>query len=186
MLFLCDLRASAGNLVVCGLPVCIFPLVDFERNVMSLDYNVRSIGQHNSKVCWFACYRMLYSWKKVPDKKCWERLRAANVSLKQALYHASYSKARDALKLTSHRVGYLKTFDDFVYTIKTYGPMWCAGNFMNGSGHVILVTGVFPEKNEIRMIDPWQVHKGTTSEIRNFSWWKKNVFEITYACQTWK
>ena len=152
---------------------------------MSVEYKIHPIGQHNSQVCWIACYRMLNAWKKQADKLCYDRLKASKIPMDQALNITQWPKARNAMKLTSHTVSYLKQDDNLGYTLEKYGPMWCAGNFLNGSGHVILLSGYYPKNNTIRVIDPWKVHKGIKSEVWGMDWWRTNIKDAHAACQTW-
>ena len=152
---------------------------------MTVEYEVRPIGQHTPRVCWIACYRMLYAWKKQPDRLCYDRLVKSRIPMDQGLDIEHWPKARNAMRLTSFRVEYLSDFDNLYHVLKTYGPMWCAGDFSNRSGHAILLTGAYETNKRLRMIDPWQVHKGTNTEMRDFEWWKDNIKDAHAACQTW-
>ncbi|MFT7642508.1 MAG: hypothetical protein ACI9G1_004266 [Pirellulaceae bacterium] len=156
-----------------------------------VEYDVTPIGQFNTQTCWIACYRMLYAWNKVKDKtctdiKCYERLQKTGLNLTSQLLITEWRRPAAALKLFGYRVSSLRNFDTFQYIMSKCGPFWCAGDFIaGGGGHVILVTAAYGEDQRIRIIDPWQVHQGTTSELRDFSYWTKNIKNAPYAVQMW-
>lgn len=149
-------------------------------------HKVTPIGQHLSTVCWIACYRMLYQWKKLKDKQCYDRLNSTGVSLTKALDIGDWQKTGAALKLTGYSIASLKSdFEKFYYLVEKCGPLWCAGDFLKKEGHVILVTGVYEKHQEIDIIDPWEVHRGSDVLRREYKWWADCIKEAPWACQMW-
>ena len=153
----------------------------------SVNYAVPKIGQGNARCCWLACYQMLYAWKGRSRTEPHERARRSGVSTTSGLYEDQWGKARDAMWLTSYRVGHLKESADNLYEVlRKHGPMWCAGNFLQGSGHAIVVCSIDTESGAIRANDPYEIYNHPDADMRlTFSGWRKLVREMPFACQVW-
>jgi hypothetical protein len=149
------------------------------------NFDVPMIGQANSKICWLACYQMLYGYRKFSTSVPWDKAKAAGLSTTSGLYSDQWGKAREAMGFTSYRVGYLKeSYDNLIDILQKHGPMWCAGDFLaDGSGHAIVISGY--DSSKLRISDPFEIYKYQSYDYRTFAWWKKRVKELPFACQVW-
>lgn len=149
-------------------------------------FNVPMIGQANAKCCWLACYQMLYGWKGRSTGEPPSRASKAGISTTSGLYSDQWGKARNAMGLTSYRVGYLKeSFDNLTYVLDKCGPMWCAGDFLNGSGHAIVISGYNPDNQQLRVNDPYEIYKYHSYDYYTYNGWRAKVKELAFACQVW-
>jgi hypothetical protein len=39
--------------------------------------------------------------------------------------------------------------------LKQHGPYWVAGEFIKGRAHVKVIVGADPERNQVKLINPW-------------------------------
>ena len=148
------------------------------------NYDVPMIGQANSKCCWLACYQMLYGWQQRPTSEPAKRAQKVGISTQDALYSDQWAKARNAMGLTSFTVGYLTEEEDhLLHVLEKYGPMWCAGNFLNGSPHAVVISGYGDGK--LRINDPYEIYKYHSYNYMTWKGWRKLVKNLAFACQTW-
>jgi ABC-type bacteriocin/lantibiotic exporter with double-glycine peptidase domain len=148
------------------------------------NFDVPMIGQQNSKCCWLACYQMLYGWQKKSTSEPTTRAQSAGLSITEGLDSSDWAKARDAMGLTSYRVSYLtEQADNLINTLYRHGPMWCAGNFLNGSPHAIVISGYDGET--LRISDPFEIYKYYSYNWLTWSGWRKLVKNYPFACQVW-
>lgn len=89
--------------------------------------------------------------------------------------------------LISYRVGFLKeSFQNLVYILEKHGPMWCAGSFLFGGGHAIVISGFNPETQVLRINDPYLMYKYPGSyDFYTYSKWRDLIREMPFACQMW-
>jgi ABC-type bacteriocin/lantibiotic exporter with double-glycine peptidase domain len=149
------------------------------------NFNVPKIGQANSKICWLACYQMMYGYDKRSTSAVWDIARRAGLSTSEGLDSKKWGKARDAMGLTSYRVGWLKEdIDNLTHVLSKSGPMWCAGDFMpDGSPHAIVISGYDGEK--LRINDPYEIYKFDSYNWYTFGFWKSRVKDLPFGCQVW-
>jgi ABC-type bacteriocin/lantibiotic exporter with double-glycine peptidase domain len=149
------------------------------------NFSVPRIGQQNSKICWLACYQMMHGYQNRSTKAVWDIAKRAGLSTSDGLYSEQWGKARDAMGLTSYRVGYLKeNLDNLTDILSKHGPMWCAGDFLpDGSPHAIVISGY--DGSTLRINDPLEIATWDEYKWYTFAFWKKRVKELPYGCQVW-
>jgi hypothetical protein len=97
---------------------------------------------------------LLYGWQKRSTSDPTRKAQNAGISTQDALYANKWGKARDAMGLTSVRVSHLtESWDNLKAALETYGPMWCAGDFLQGSPHVVVISG-YDSDGKLRINDP--------------------------------
>lgn len=149
------------------------------------NFNVPMIGQANSRICWLACYQMMFGYQKRPTSDPWEIARRAGLSTSSGLDSDDWGKARDFMGLTSYRVGYLtEDAANLTDILSKHGPMWCAGDFLpDGSPHAIVISGY--DGSKLRINDPYEIY-----QYQSYSWltwdiWRKRVKALPFGCQVW-
>lgn len=148
------------------------------------NFSVPMIAQANSKICWLACYQMMYGWQKRPLSDPYVRAKNAGLSTSSGLYSEDWLKARQAMGFTSHRVDYLtSSADNLIHVLEKHGPMWCAGNFLQGDPHAIVISGYDGEK--LRISDPFEIYQFQSYNWMTWSGWRKLVKKLPFACQVW-
>ena len=150
-----------------------------------IEYDVPKIGQANSKICWLACYQMLYGWNGLAPKKAVERAIKAGLSTSSGLMSKDWHRARKAMGLTSYRVSYLKGYDGMVWVLRKHGPVWCAGDFLQGSGHAVVISALDLRTKTLRINDPYEIYKYGGYNYLTHDGWCKKVKDLPFACQVW-
>jgi len=147
--------------------------------------DVPKIGQANAKICWLACYQMMYGYQNRPINAVWDIAKRAKLSTSDGLYSEQWGKARDAMGLTSYRVGWLKEdVENLTQILSKSGPMWCAGDFLpDRSPHAIVISGYDGEK--LRINDPFEIYRFDSYNWYTFTFWKSRVNELPFGCQVW-
>lgn len=149
------------------------------------NFDVPLIGQQNSKCCWLAGYQMLYGWQKRPTSEPAKRAQKANISTQDALYSTKWCKARDAMGLTSIRVSHLtESWENLEEALERHGPMWCAGDFLQGSPHVIVISG-YDDSGKLRINDPYEIYLYHQYSYLTWKGWRKLVKNLAFAVQCW-
>jgi hypothetical protein len=84
-------------------------------------------------------------------------------------------------------VGYLKeSAENLLDILRTHGPMWCAGNFLQGSGHAVVICGFDAGADRLRINDPYEIYSfPDTTRWLTYGKWCKLVRETSFACQVW-
>ena len=150
-------------------------------------YPVPLIAQANSKCCWFACYQMIYGWKK--GRRASDvapKLAKAGISTNDALDISQWGRCASHLGMKGMRVSYIKgkaNFDNMVDVLDRWGPMWCAGDFLNGSPHAILISGWSRSSKTLRFIDPYELWRGNTHSDYGHTYWSALIKNSKFACQ---
>jgi len=147
--------------------------------------NVPRIGQSNSKCCWLASYKMLYAWKGRSTAEVATKLTDAGFSTTDALYEDQWQKAATALGLSGMRVSHLKGIAGMTWCLSTCGPIWCAGNFLQGSPHAVVISGFYSADNKLRINDPYEIYMYDSYSYITHAEWCKLVREAPFACQLW-
>ena len=149
------------------------------------NYDVPLIKQSNSKCCWYASFKMLYGWNNHDMSEVRKRLNKVNIYTDDALDISKWGTASRALGLKGMRVSHLSTYENLIDTLNRWGPMWCAGEFLEGSPHVIVLSGWNQKRKTVRFIDPYELWKsGTTSDYGHSYWWAR-IKNAEFACQQW-
>lgn len=147
---------------------------------------VPKIGQANSRICWLACYQMLYRWKGKSGADAVAKIQAAGFSTADALYEDQWGKAAAALGLTGMRVSYLQGLDGLAWCLGTCGPIWCAGDFgPGGSGHAVVISGLYRADSKLRINDPYEIYRYDSYNYMTHADWCKKVRVARFACQLW-
>ena len=122
------------------------------------NFAVPKIGQSNSKICWLACYQMMHGYDHRSTNAVWDIAKRAGLSTSDGLYSEQWGKARDAMGLTSYRVGWLREdVENLTQVLSKHGPMWCAGDFLpDYSPHAIVISGY--EDDKFRINDPYELY----------------------------
>src|SRR5512140_335757 len=116
--------------------------------------------QEDSATCWYACYRMMYSYagkSKGDLDKALETAGKLGIDIKAAklrgLLTKDYVHAAMALGLQAWIGTGTYTCDYLKWLLElTQGPLWVAGRWKSYC-HNILVYGV--GKDSVKVIDPW-------------------------------
>jgi hypothetical protein len=146
--------------------------------------DVPRIGQANSKCCWLACYQMLYKWKGKAASDVNKKLEAAGFSLTSALYQEQWGKAAYHLGLSGMGVGHLGSVENVEWCLAKCGPLWCAGDYLNGSPHAVVVSGIY-EDGKMRINDPYEIFKYDSYSYLTHSKWHQLLRKAKFACQLW-
>jgi hypothetical protein len=141
------------------------------------------IAQAHSKCCWLACYGMVYGWRAKPYSEVKKKIRDAGISTDDALYSDQWDTARRALGLKAIDPKPLDDLDLVSNYLVKYGPMWCAGDFLEGSGHVVLLSGIYYNKGLLRIHDPYTLAQ--TGEIDTMApgVWHRLLSKVDCSCQ---
>ncbi len=152
----------------------------------SYTWDVPLIRQENNKECWVVCYEMMYGYRKMVVSSVRQKLSAKGLDTKARLLPADYGKARDAVGLTSYRVGYLtESFDNFSYQLQKVGPLWCVGAFLETqsglAAHAIVVSGFKGER--LRINDPDYIYKNNDYDHMSYTEWCNKIAPLSFSCQ---
>lgn len=148
--------------------------------------DVPRIGQANSKICWLACYQMLYRWKGKAAHEVSDKIQKAGFSTSSGLYEEDWGKAAAVLGLSGMRVSHLKGFDNLAWCLGSCGPIWCAGNFApDGGGHAIVISGLYHADQKLRINDPYEIYRFDSYSYMTHDQWCKKVRVAPFACQLW-
>ncbi|HTN75170.1 MAG TPA: papain-like cysteine protease family protein [Pirellulaceae bacterium] len=152
-----------------------------------IKYSVTPILQNNSKCCWLACYQMLYTWNNQSASEVAPKIKAVGISTDEGLDISQWGTARTAVGLTGYRVSFLKEYANFVDIFTKHGPMWCAGNFLNGDPHAILIVGADPDSKRLRYLDPYKLWQngGEGYEYMMHDKWCTQIKAADFATQMW-
>ena len=149
-------------------------------------FAVPLIAQQNNKECWIVSYEMMYGYKKMPQSDVRTKLAAKGLDLTKTLVPADYSKARDAVGLTSYSVGYLKEWDNFASLLDKVGPLWCVGTFLTTStgqaAHALVVSG-YDGSQKLRINDPDYIYKNQDYDSMMYSDWCTKIAPLAFSCQ---
>lgn len=127
-----------------------------DKYVRAPQKNMQPEGQHTSAVCWYTCYRMMYSWKNWDRSKILSKLKAAGIDVEAAkktgLKLKDNKKAAQALDIRP--VGYGQPVK--VHNLKQllgYSPIWATGQWMGSGCHVVVIMGA--SEKFVEYFDPW-------------------------------
>ncbi|HMT09968.1 MAG TPA: papain-like cysteine protease family protein [Pyrinomonadaceae bacterium] len=152
--------------------------------------NVSPKNQTSTSCCWLTCLEMLFEWKNKDSSKILEKMDASPNLF--PYYMKDNGIAPGECKETAKMLG-LKWAGDGDFTgeilhgiLKSYGPVWVAGQWIPGYSHVIVVTGVDKDDGRIKIVNPWKNYDLSESP-RTVSWlnergtvWKTCPASIMY------
>ena len=144
------------------------------------------IVQSHSKCCWLACYGMVYGWKSKPYREVKKKIGDAGISMDDALYSDQWDKARKVLGLKAVDAGKLGDLKMVTHYMVNHGPLWCAGDFLDGSPHVVLVSGIFYGNESLRIHDPYKLAQpGGDIDTMGHKMWYRLLSKRACSCQMW-
>lgn len=152
-------------------------------------YDVPLIAQQNTKCCWFSAYQMIYGWNNFPISNVAAELAKAKISTKESLDISLWGRAAHFLGMKGIRVSYIKgkgKFENMVDVLNKWGPMWCAGDFLDGSPHAIIISGWSRHNQTLRFIDPYELWQGNEGSNYSHEYWSTLIKEAPFACQQLK
>ncbi len=153
----------------------------------SQKWDVPLMKQDNSNECWITSYEMMYGYKKMPIGDVRTKLSAKGLDLTKRLLPPDYGKARDAVGLTSYRVGYLtESWDNFASLLAKVGPLWCVGAFLTTrsglAAHCMVVSG-FDGSQKLRINDPDYIWKNANYDNMTYTDWCTKIAPLAFSCQ---
>jgi ABC-type bacteriocin/lantibiotic exporter with double-glycine peptidase domain len=130
---------------------------------------VLHIKQERSNSCWHAAARMLFGYKRYacthPLPKLWDKdegLQADEfIRLARSLGLVTMSRVRQSYDWTFLRD-----------RLKSYGPLWVAGQW-NGPNHIVVITGV-DVSGKVYVNDP----AFPSPVVRNIGWFNDKIDKI--------
>ena len=142
------------------------------------------IPQVHSKCCWLACYGMVYGWKGKPYWEVKKKIAGAGISMNDALYSDQWDKARSALGLKSVAAAQLGDLKMVTHCLVNHGPLWCAGDFLKGRPHAVLVSGIYYGNESLRIHDPYKLAlPGGDIETMGHKMWYRLLSKRAFSCQ---
>jgi hypothetical protein len=128
--------------------------------------DVKAINQPTRAACWYACFQMLFQWKndkgdKTKDPAAILGMMDKSPNLYPYLMKDSWGIDASECREAARYLGLKASGDGEIYAeyleegLKTYGPVWIAGNWGSGS-HVIVITACTAADGTIRYINPYQ------------------------------
>lgn len=168
-----------------------------KKEKVSVASKVKVVPQASNRICWLACYKMMYSYKNKPMGKVEDKLRDGGVLPKDAkevgkpmirgLLDEEFAPAGKALEMGALNTAALKDLGQLRGVIKDFGPVWTAIIKDGGGKHVIVITGVDEETKQIEIIDPW--YESHESEVKamwvSHAGMKPAFRNLLYSAQVW-
>ena len=120
---------------------------------------VMNIPQSTPATCWLACLKMIYVWKGRSADEPYEKLNADPNIFPDEWLSLGVSPDNCLTIAKSLGLGHAGDGDaDITYlaaALKQHGPYWVAGEFIPGRAHVKVVGGAGPERNQVKLVNPW-------------------------------
>ena len=126
-------------------------------------------GQFTATTCWFASYRMLYSWKHADEKTIPNKITGAGLDFKamtvRGIFPEELVKAGTALGMAGRAASAVRDYDLDTWSARltAFGPHWVATQKV-GIGHAIVVYGVDKEMKQLHVYDPYNRFQPGTVE----------------------
>lgn len=146
-------------------------------------------GQPNTKTCWYACYAMMYGWKRKSIDELRQNLSGAGYDLGRLLSRGldqdEYGKVCHAAGLRDVlRVGALAwTLGDVAHRLSVWGPIYVASTKYNG--HAMVLYGVDGKLGNLIMADPYTTgeYSDAHNEYYTLDGFKQIIQPVPYALQ---
>ena len=118
------------------------------------------INQPTSSTCWLACMQMLFVWK---GKDADDVLRKLNADpdifpdywVQNGVSPANCLQIARSLGMGCAGDGEIDG-NVLARALTAHGPYWVAGEWIKGSPHVIVITGVNPATGRVKLVNPWK------------------------------
>jgi hypothetical protein len=160
-----------------------------DKYILSLP--MEGYGQPNSKTCWYACYAMMYAWKKRNVSELDQNLSNAGYKLSEiksrGLEDSEYGKVahavgtRDVLRISALNW----SLDDVVDRLQRWGPIFLCTMELGG-GHAMLLYGVDLKLGNLIVADPYTTGADFTSahnEYFSLEKFRGTIQPVDYALQ---
>ena len=154
-------------------------------------HSMPKVGQHNTKTCWVAAYRMVYAWKHhtrdtatvLAEAK--KKLKEADLDTESELYPENFEKAAIAIGIWPMATKSMRDYEQFLWCIER-SPIWCVGTF-SGGPHAVVVSGIRKERKILTLNDPWEIAtQGTDAKTEMFhDKWSETIADFKASCQMW-
>ena len=158
----------------------------FFDDIVSI-WNAFYVPQKAPTTCWKAGYEMMIRYKG-GDPKLTDSLPNHAQMVQRGIMDSEFSDCAKHIGLGTVSHSWFQQFNNMVHAIRSWGPVWCSGFFLEGKKHIIVVKGVNIDDQEIEYNDPWRAFTGALpkSTWRPFSWFAKNVNPVAGSCQVWE
>lgn len=160
-----------------------------EKYVLPLP--MQGFVQPNTVTCWYACYAMMYAWKKIDVAKLDENLVAAGYELSdiknRGLQDYEYGKVahavgtRDVLRVSAANW----SLDDVIDRLKRWGPIFLCTK-ERGGGHAMVLYGVDSMFSRLIVADPYSTgsdYGSAHTEWFELQQFKDTIQPVEYALQ---
>jgi hypothetical protein len=120
------------------------------------------------------------------ERDIWTYGQANGLQVEQMPYSAK------AIGLIGYSATTLQDEDKFLSILKTYGPIWCAGNFISATGlHAVLAVGIEKQRvgASIHVIDPYGTYNTawqSTTYQRLLTDFYKALNKDPFSAQIWQ
>ena len=161
--------------------------MDQEKFMLPLE--LQGKGQENPRICWYACYKMMYAWKNKSAYELDHRLTAAGYDLdelkKHGLLDNEYRKmaravgTRDVLRSSALNW----SLEDIIDRLQRWGPIFLST--MELGGHAVVLYGVSIKFNLLIVADPNTLEDYTSAhnEYYTLSKFRGTIQPVDYAIQ---
>jgi Papain-like cysteine protease AvrRpt2 len=109
-------------------------------------------------LCWYACFRMLYTWKGLDPATIWEKLKAGGIDVDAAkergLLPKDNLKAAKALGMNAFGFGQPLSAYDLKRPLGS-SPVWTCGQWNSSNKHVVVL--IAASDRWVEHYDPWWV-----------------------------
>jgi hypothetical protein len=127
---------------------------------------VTPLNQAKTTTCWLACFEMMYQWKRDKGDSSKDKSQICSTIDSKTDFFSSimvekgiglHECAAVGRALGMQPTGAGDYTREILYDlISKKGPLWVAGTWVPGCPHVIVVTGVDTDSDNIKIINPWQ------------------------------
>ncbi len=148
------------------------------------------IAQPDQTSCWNASYKMLLRYRGW-DEGLADSLPEADKMHEDGIMDSQFHTCRDYIGLASTRYTYLKEFDNLKQVLEMYGPIWVSGFYAGGHKHIVVLRGVrspwYSSDQDVYINDPYRGITGAEARPAwwSFSYFKRNINPVAFACQHW-
>lgn len=159
------------------------------KDAVELFLPMDGYGQPNTKTCWFACYAMMYAWKKKTVVELKQKLTDKGYDLSRLLSRGldqhEYGKICHAAGLSDLlRVQVLSwSMGDLIHRLSFLGPIYVATT--KYAGHAMVVYAASGKTGTLKLADPYTRGEFTDAhtEYYTLDGFKEIVQPIGFALQ---
>lgn len=152
---------------------------------------MQGFAQPNAVTCWYACYAMMYAWKKMEVSELDQSLVSAGYKLSEiknrGLDDREYGKVahavgtRDILRTSAMNW----SLDDVIDRLKRWGPIFLCTRELGG-GHAMVLYGVDSQLGNLLIADPYSVggeYGSAHTEYFSIKKFRETVQPVEFAIQ---